>query len=61
MALGKLDEAVAAFRQTVGLKPDFAETQNNLGNALTAVGQFERAIAACRTGHRDQAGLRRGI
>ena len=30
-AQGRLDEAIAAFRQTIALKPDFAEANSNLG------------------------------
>jgi cytochrome c-type biogenesis protein CcmH/NrfG len=33
MEQGKLDEAVACYRQALVLKPDFAEAHSNLGNA----------------------------
>ena len=45
---GKLDEAVAAYRQAIGIKPDFAEAHSNLGNALKDQGKLDEAIAAYR-------------
>ena len=45
---GKLDEAIAAYRQAIGIKPDFAEAHSNLGNALRDQGKLDEAIAACR-------------
>ena len=45
---GKLDEAIAAYRQAVGLTPDLAATYSNLGNALKDQGRLEEAIAAYR-------------
>ena len=44
----KLDEAIAAYRQAVGLAPDLAATYSNLGNALKDQGRLEEAIAAYR-------------
>jgi len=41
-------KAIAAYRQAIGLKPDFAEAHGNLGNALKGAAQFEDAIAAYR-------------
>ncbi len=35
--------AVEAYRQSIVLKPDFAEAFNNYGNTLTALGRFDRA------------------
>ena len=43
---GQLDEAIAACRQAIGLKPDFAEAHSNLGNALRDKGQVDEAIAS---------------
>jgi len=43
---GKLDEAVAAFRRAIALRPNFAEAHSNLGDALQDEGQLEEAIAA---------------
>lgn len=42
----KLPEAVAAYREAIALKPDYAEAYNNLGNALTALGKTTEAVAA---------------
>ena len=47
-AKGQPDEAIASYRQAIGLKPDFAEAHGNLGNALSDLGQFDEAIAAYR-------------
>jgi FkbM family methyltransferase len=46
--LGKLDEAVAAYRQAVRLKPDLAEAHSNLGVALKELGKLDEAVAAYR-------------
>ena len=45
---GKLDEAIAAYRQAIGIKPDYAEAHSNLGNALKEQGKLDEAIAAYR-------------
>jgi protein O-GlcNAc transferase len=47
-AEGRLDEAIAAYRQAVALKPDFAEAYNNLGNALKEQGRLDEAVVAYR-------------
>ncbi len=41
-------EAVAAFRQAVKTRPDFAEAHSNLGYALRSTGEIDSAIAAYR-------------
>ena len=53
-ALGRLDEAMAHYRQGISLNPMHAESHNNLGNALMqqgrleeALGHFSQALAAC--------------
>jgi tetratricopeptide (TPR) repeat protein len=43
---GKLEEAVAAYRQAIDIKPDLA--YSNLGNALEDQGKHDEAIAAYR-------------
>jgi predicted O-linked N-acetylglucosamine transferase (SPINDLY family) len=43
---GRLPEAVAAYRQALALKPDFAEAHINLGSILSDLGQLEEALAA---------------
>ena len=47
-ALGRLDEAVAAYNNALHLKPDFAEAHANLSNALQDLGQLDDAVAACK-------------
>lgn len=55
-AAGRLDEAVAHYRQALALQPDYAEAHNNLGNALQAQDQLEAAIASYRQAIAYQAG-----
>ncbi len=45
LAHDKIDEAISAFRRAIELKPDFAEAFNNLGMALSKLGD---AAAAAR-------------
>jgi protein O-mannosyl-transferase len=43
---GRLDDAVAQYREALRLKPDIAETHTNLGSALSTVpGKLDDAIA----------------
>jgi tetratricopeptide (TPR) repeat protein len=49
-----VDEAIAAYRQAIRLKPDYAKAHNNLGLALKAKGQLDEAIAAFRQAIRLQ-------
>jgi Flp pilus assembly protein TadD len=42
---GKLEEAIAHYRQAVAQNPQYAEAFNNLGEALAAQGDDEQAIA----------------
>ena len=39
---------MAAYRQAIALKADYAEAQSNLGVALRAQGLLEESAAACR-------------
>ena len=48
MDLWQLDEAIAACRQAIRLKPDLAEAHYNLGIALQGKGQLDEAIASYR-------------
>ena len=57
---GKLDEAIAEYREAIRLKPDDAEAHNNLGIALHDQGKLDEAIAAVPRGDPAQARLRRG-
>ena len=45
---GQLEEAMAAFRQAIALKPNYAEAHYNLGCIRTIKGQLDEAIAAYR-------------
>ena len=45
---GKLDEAIAEYREAIRLKPDYAEAHDNLGIALEARAKLDEAIAAYR-------------
>ena len=45
---GKLDEAIAAYREAIRLKPDDAEAHYNLGIALSGQGKLDEAIAEYR-------------
>ncbi|NEO57298.1 MAG: tetratricopeptide repeat protein, partial [Okeania sp. SIO3B5] len=45
---GKLDDAVAAYREAIALNPGFSHGHHNLGEALVKVGQIDEAIAAFR-------------
>lgn len=47
-ALARYPEAVASARQAAAFKPDVAELQINLGNALRRAGQAEEALEAYR-------------
>jgi serine/threonine protein kinase/Flp pilus assembly protein TadD len=47
-ARGRLDEATAACREAIRLKPDHTEAHYNLGNVLKDKGQLDGAIAAYR-------------
>ncbi len=43
---GRAEEAVAAYRDALALRPDYPEAQNNLGNALKALDRLEEAVVA---------------
>ena len=45
-ALGRLDEAVAAYQSALRLKPDYADVYHNLGNLLTEQSRLEEAVVA---------------
>src|SRR6516164_5953875 len=42
---GKLDEAVAQYRQALAVNPNYVEAYNNLGNALKQQGKLDEAVA----------------
>ncbi len=45
---GKLDEAIAAYREAIRLNPDIAEAHVNLGFLLNQQGKFDESIAENR-------------
>ena len=47
-ALGRLDDAVAAYRKAIACRPEMAEAHNNLAIALAAHGDVRNAIIAYR-------------
>ena len=51
-ALGRVDEAVAAYEQAIAIDPDHANAYNNLGVLLRAQGRNADAEAAYRTATR---------
>ncbi|WP_429258350.1 tetratricopeptide repeat protein [Paraburkholderia sp. GAS334] len=40
-------DAIAAYREALALKPDYAEAHNNLGNALREAGEYAAAVDSC--------------
>jgi Flp pilus assembly protein TadD len=45
---GRLDEAVAAYREALSRKSDYAQVLSNLGNALRRQGKAAEAVDMCR-------------
>jgi tetratricopeptide (TPR) repeat protein len=45
---GKVDEAIACYRQALALNPKYAAAHHNLGNALKDKGRLDEAIACFR-------------
>ena len=45
-AQGKLEEAIAAYKKALLIKPDYADAHNNIGVALKDQGKPDEAIAA---------------
>ena len=41
---GRIDEAIASYREAIELDPKFAAAHHNLGNALVATGRVDEAI-----------------
>ncbi len=44
--LGKLDQAISAFKKAITLNPQHHEAYNNMGNTLSAQGKLDEAIKA---------------
>jgi tetratricopeptide (TPR) repeat protein len=45
---GRLDNAIAEYREAIRIKPDYAEAHKNLGNALSGKGRMDDAMAEYR-------------
>ena len=56
---GKLDEAIAEYREALRLKPDYSEAHNDLGNALLTRGKAGRGDRRVPRGATAQARARR--
>jgi tetratricopeptide (TPR) repeat protein len=52
-------EAIAAYRQAIRIRPDYAEAHCNLGNVLQRQGRYREALDAYRLGH-DLGSRRQG-
>ena len=44
--MGQLDVAIDSYNKAISLKPDYADTYNNMGNALKEQGKLEEAVEA---------------
>ncbi len=51
---GRFNDAIAAYREAIRLKPDYSEAHNNLAVTLQALGRTDEAIAAYREAVRLQ-------
>jgi tetratricopeptide (TPR) repeat protein len=51
---GRLEEALAAYRQVLRRRPTYADAHNNLGNVLQAQGKLDEAVASYREALRLQ-------
>jgi Flp pilus assembly protein TadD len=58
--LGRLDEAIAAFRAAIRLFPEVPELRTNLGRALLSSGRAQEADAAFREAERIRSARRSG-
>ena len=54
---GKVDQAIAVYREAIQINPDLAEAHFNLGNILFAQGDNEEAIAEYRQAIRAKPDL----
>jgi Tfp pilus assembly protein PilF len=54
--LGRMEEAMAAYRKAVELQPDYADARYNLGNVLRDTGQLAQSVAEYREAVRLRPG-----
>jgi Flp pilus assembly protein TadD len=43
----RYEDAIAACRRALAIRPDYAEAWNNLGAALNQLGRYQEAVSAC--------------
>ena len=48
-ALGQWDQAIASYRRTIELQPDFSQAYNNLGSVLQRCGRLDEAVTYLQT------------
>lgn len=53
---GKYEQAISAYKKALGLKPQFAQAQYNLGQSLRVIGDLSAAKAAFKNAISDSAG-----
>lgn len=56
-AAGRIDEAIADYRRSLAIKPDYAEANSNLGSALDGQGRAKEALPFLRAAVRLKPGL----
>jgi tetratricopeptide (TPR) repeat protein len=44
LAMGRMEDAIGAFRKAIARRPDFADAHFNLGNALSQHGRLDEAV-----------------
>jgi Flp pilus assembly protein TadD len=49
LKIGRVDEAIVHFQETLRIKPDFAEAHNSLGAAMVSKEKIPEAIAHFKT------------
>ena len=54
-SIGRYQDAVEAYKQTIKIRPDFAEAHSNLGAVYGKVGRWEDAIESCKQAIRIQS------
>jgi tetratricopeptide (TPR) repeat protein len=51
---GRFQDCIAAARQALRIRPDFAQAYNNMAAAYASLGQWDQAIQAAREALRIQ-------
>jgi tetratricopeptide (TPR) repeat protein len=54
---GRLEEAIADYRESLAIRPDYEEANNNLGSALNRLGRPAEAIPCLEAALRTKPGL----